>query len=67
MLFTFLPAAIQTVAYSVGTTPGTSEPCAPIGPIVCVVRFGTRDVDYLTYLYVSSLVPFIRLTTRAGM
>ena len=50
MLFSILPAAIQTVANSVGTTPGTSDPCAAIGPIVCVVRFGAREVDYLTFL-----------------
>ena len=50
MLFSFLPAAIQTVANAVGTVPGTSDPCAAIGPIVCVVRFGSREVDYLTYL-----------------
>lgn len=50
MLFTFLPAAIQTVANFVGTVPGTNNPCALTGPIVCVVRFGTRQVDYLTYL-----------------
>ena len=49
MLFSILPAAIQTVANSVGKVPGTNEPCAAIGPIVCVVRFGSREVDYLTF------------------
>ena len=50
MLFTILPASIQTVANAVGHVPGSTEPCAPMGPIVCVVRFGSREVDYLTYL-----------------
>lgn len=50
MLFTILPAAIQTVANTVGTVPGTDEPCAAVGAIFCVVRFGSREVDYLTYL-----------------
>jgi len=54
MLFQFMPAAIQTVANFVGHVPGTDEPCLAMGPIVCVVRFGSRDVDYLTYLYVSA-------------
>lgn len=49
MLFNFLPAAIQTVANAVGHQPGSDEPCAAVGPIACVVSFGSQEVDYLTY------------------
>ncbi|KAK0724093.1 autophagy-related protein 22-like protein [Lasiosphaeris hirsuta] len=56
MLFTFLPATIQTVANAVGHVPGTDEPCAAVGLIECVVSFGSREVDYLTYfLYLNSI------------
>ena len=50
MVFTYLPAAIQTVANAVGHVPGSADACAAVGPITCLVRFGTREVDYLTYL-----------------
>ncbi|RYO83146.1 hypothetical protein DL766_004660 [Monosporascus sp. MC13-8B] len=56
MLFTYLPAAIQTVANTIGHVPGSDEPCAAMGVITCVVPFGSREVDYLTYfLYLSSI------------
>ncbi|RYP03231.1 hypothetical protein DL764_005278 [Monosporascus ibericus] len=56
MLFTYLPAAIQTVANTIGHVPGSDEPCAVMGAIVCVVPFGSREVDYLTYfLYLNSI------------
>ncbi|KAJ8133283.1 hypothetical protein O1611_g339 [Lasiodiplodia mahajangana] len=46
----YVPAVLQSVANSVGHIPGTNRPCAKRGEIVCVVPFGSGEVDYNSYI-----------------
>ncbi|KAH9909602.1 autophagy-related protein 22-like protein [Xylariomycetidae sp. FL2044] len=52
----YVPAVLQSVANAVGHKPGTDEPCAKRGKIVCVVPFGAGEVDYNSYtLYLEAI------------
>jgi hypothetical protein len=50
MAFTYVAASIQSVANLVGHIPGTDKACTRRGMISCVVKFGGREIDYLSYL-----------------
>lgn len=52
----YIPAVLQSVANAVGHVPGTNDPCARHGKIVCVVPFGPGEVDYNSYvLYLQAI------------
>ncbi|KOS20621.1 Autophagy-related protein 22 [Escovopsis weberi] len=50
MVNSYVTASIQAAANAVGHVPGTNQPCARRGNIHCVVKLGSGEVDYLSYL-----------------
>lgn len=51
MTFTYIPVSLQTMANLLGHEPGRSaKKCATRGAIRCVVKFGSGEVDYNSYV-----------------
>ena len=51
MTFTYIPVSLQTMANVLGHEPGRSaKKCATRGAIRCVVRFGSGEIDYNSYV-----------------
>lgn len=54
---TYVPAAIQSVAHAVGHQKGSHKPCLRRGG-TCLVKFGSGEVDYNSYVYVYLVIFF---------
>lgn len=50
MTFTYIPISLQAMANVLGHQPGSAKKCATRGVIRCVVRFGSEEVDYNSYV-----------------
>ena len=46
----YIPAVIQSMANLLGHQPGSHKKCATRGKIICVVKFGAKDIDYNSYV-----------------
>lgn len=50
MARSYVPAAIQSTANALGHLEGSNKPCLKRGTQRCLVRFGTGEVDYNSYI-----------------
>ncbi|KAI9653342.1 MAG: hypothetical protein M1831_006047 [Alyxoria varia] len=52
----YLPIVIQSIAHAIGHQPGSTAKCARSRSAECLVRFGSGDIDYNSYvLYLSAI------------
>ncbi len=50
MLNTYVPASIQSMANILGHERGSLRKCKTRGAINCVVKFGSGEIDYNSYV-----------------